>query len=74
LVHRVRPEQPIEVARRDAFDSRLKRADRFNEPTLGVFGEQKAVGAAGGIFQRCLHGMQTEEPERTVIVILCDRI
>jgi hypothetical protein len=74
LVHRFRSEQTIEVAWRDAFDRWLKWADRFNEPTLGVLREQKTVGAAGRIFQRRLHGMQTEKPERTVIVILCDRI
>jgi hypothetical protein len=74
LMHRVRPEQTIEIARRDAFDSRLKRADRFNQPVLGVFGEQKAVGAAGRVFQCRLHGMQTEKPERTVVVIPCARI
>jgi hypothetical protein len=73
-VHRFRSEQTIEVARRDALDGWLKWADRFYEPALGVFGEQKAVGAAGGIFQRRLHGVQTEKPERTVLVILRDRI
>jgi hypothetical protein len=41
---------------------------------LGVFGEQKAVGAAGRVFQCRLHGMQTEKPERTVVVIPCARI
>jgi hypothetical protein len=57
LVHRFRSEQTIEIARRDAFDGWLKWTDRFNEPTLGVLGEQKTVGAAGGIFQRRLYGM-----------------
>jgi hypothetical protein len=74
LVHSFRPEQTIEIARRDAFDGWLKWADRFDKPALSVFGEQKAVSAAGGIFQRRLHGVQTEKPERTVLVIPCDRI
>jgi hypothetical protein len=67
-MYRIRPEKPVEISRDDTLDRARAPGDSFEQPAFGIFRQEQAMNASGGIFQRCFDSVKTEQANRPVAV------